>query len=164
MSDFANKSLQRNIMTLCDEMSDKELLELSNYLAYGFLDEESMTEATETFVDKAFGLPDWFRFVKTEHERRNKKTYFVERPWFDLDQYRAIVMFYMTKRFALAVAKVDKLEAEAKLVKVSKKLLKTKIKEAVLLSEYGGVFDKVEGWCNVADVLIDEGLLVLPED
>ena len=163
MNDFANTSLQVNIMNTCEKLSDKELLDLSNYLAYGFLN-EAMSETTEKVVDEFFGLANWFNFVKLEHEDRTNPKHFRNRPNFDLDQYRSIIMFYMTKRFAITIAKIESLEAKIKLNEVNEKLLKLKLKEAVINSLHEGVFDKVDGWGNISDVLVSEGLLRLEED
>lgn len=42
--------------------------------------------------------------------------------------------------------------------------LKVDLKNAIEDSFFDGVFDKCDGWCNVADVLIKHGLINLSED
>lgn len=148
-TDLISKSIMDNVKRFVDPLTDKQLNELCAFMLFNFI-EDQPTALQRRFVDEFFGADRWDSFVKESRKQTGVK-------WIDL-QSRSIVQdirgylnFYQTLRF-------EEVVKEGRWKKRFNDLKKAAA-EAVKNSEEDGVFCKIEGWCNIYEVLTDHGVL-----
>lgn len=149
--DLVRKSFMDNVEKFVEKLTNKELIELCQYLLYNFYNEPNQVQ--KDFVDQFFGLNfyKWVQQLKTPTMFGSQLQ--VES---DMSQIRGYLLYHQTERFAKLLKKPAKVESDN--AKLKKDLAK-----AVEDSYEFGTFDKCDGWCNVSDVLVSHGLLTLKD-
>lgn len=176
---FQQKSFQANMDAFLEKLDNLEFYQLTNFLNTTFYDTEP-NEIQAEFIDEFFGNKDWDGFINDYRGTANK--YIMSNGWVHvnevLSKVREYISFRLSHRFidllkekadlALEVSnlKVERCIDDLKTIKgdVKTLALKTELLDAIEDSKFDGVFDKMDGWCNVSDVLVRHNLITLEED
>lgn len=151
-------SLTNNLDKFLVKLTDRECIELSNYLSYNFL-KEPPTEIQKEFIEEFFTLDKWLNFYQQcKRKEMGLQIYFFSEPEF-WNEIRTHVLFHVSFLYERHLSKQEKEIKDIKIKKEDK--LKKDLDNAILDSEFDGVFDKCEGWCNVARVLENHKLINL---
>lgn len=156
-------SIQTNIENFLKDFSDIEAYQLCMYLGSRYMTQEPTQKQAE-FLDEFFDLDEWKRYVKAEKEISLSNELVMFRPVFDLNSVRTVLMFVVLQRIPNILKDISKLKVKEANKKLKQLELKAKLLGAVHDSYYDGVFDKCDGWCNIADVLVEAKLLKLPKE
>lgn len=157
------KSIQMNVEAFLKDLDALECYKLSLYLGGNFMT-EAPNEIQKKFVDEFFGFDEWIEFVYQERKDEQGQGAMFYRPSFDLAEVRAVVMYVTLQRIPDLLKTISKAKVKEATNKVKQAELKVKLLEAVHNSYDDGVFDKCDGWCNIANVLVEAKLLKLPKE
>ena len=156
--DLILKSLTNNLDNFLVKLTDLECLDLSNYLGYNFM-KKPPTEIQKEFIEEFFTLDRWLNFYQQcKRKEMGHEVYFSSEPEF-WNEIRTHVLFHISFLYDRYLAKEEKEIKDIKIKKEDK--LKKDLENAILNSEFDGVFDKCEAWCNVANVLEEHKLIDL---
>jgi len=153
MNHLKRKSLIENFNSFVKKLSDKDVLEISLYITTKF-DSNPPNNITKEFIDEFIGNDDWAVFVQDYRTGHNS----LFRPFIlvsEINEIRSLIMFEVTLRFNKLLNKkvVKKVDLIPK--------LKVDLKSAIDNSFEDDIFSKVDGWCNVSDVLVKYKLINL---
>lgn len=156
-------SIQMNVQAFLKDLSALECHNLSLYLGGNFMT-DAPNEIQKKFVNEFFGGAAWDKFIYNEKKDKQDQGAIFYRPSFDLEEIRAFVMYVTLQRIPDLLKEISKLKLKEATNKVKQATLKVNLLEAVHNSYFDGVFDKCDGWCNIADVLVEAKLLKLPKE
>lgn len=168
---LANK-LQEKVVEYCKKLSHKELQDLVIYLGNGIDDNVKPTKIQKEFCEVFLGSVSYAEYLRIVALPEDKKPFFtgVKRISTNLAELFSFVAWQSNLRISSVLLELanEKVKTSRLELKIAEKELKTaKIKEdiarAVENSYEDGEFYKVEGWCNISDVLVKHKLLKLDE-
>jgi hypothetical protein len=144
MSNIVFESTYENIRDFVGKHKNnlKGLVDLSVYIRSTNSLNVPPTKFEQEFIEMFFGTDNWVKYINEEKSPKFK--YFKHIPPFDLQTISQLLSFEVMLLVQENLSKKSELNV---------KKLKSDLKDAVSASEFDGVFDKVEGWCNVYDVL-----------
>lgn len=158
-----SNSIQTNIDTFIKDLTHLECYQLVLYLSNRYMTEEP-NEIQKKFVDEFFDIHEWLKFISIEKESEQGKTKYFYRPPFDLNNVRTILMFTVILRMPDILMENSNLTVHKTEEELKKIDLKIKLVLAFQNSHENGIFNKIEGWCNISEVLVEEKLLILPKE
>jgi hypothetical protein len=160
--DFKLQSLIGNFREFVEPLTDLELSELCNYMTLSFNDSPP-NKIAEKFIDEMIGIDDYLVYV-ADYRRELEGRVVSFRPMLIIEHINNLKKFLMAESSFRFHKHLKKIEGEVKSKEDDLDKLKLDLKNAIEDSFFDGVFDKCDGWCNVADVLIKHDLINLSED
>ncbi len=151
MNDLIRDSIFQNLKIFCQDLTDKEMSDLNNYLISDFTEKPSSVQ--ERFYKEFFDEKEWLEFVRVAKLKVKPSFSTVFRTTSELTEIRTLFSYFVQRRF-------EKLVKSTKPKTVSTRIkLKRELKNAIEESYFDGEFDKCDGFCNITDVLISHKLL-----
>lgn len=156
MGGITRRAIMDNIDNFAKNLSNKEISELNAYLLYGFLEVEP-NKIQEDFIEEFFGKIEFFEMVKYLKVKDDGKIFFHNTA--ATQDMLGLVRQMFSHHVQKALEEALKKENQVNILKSKQKVLRASCKIAVKESYIDGIFDKIEGWCNIMDVLIDNKIL-----
>lgn len=164
--DFEKQSLIRNFINFVNPLSDFDLAKLQQYMLEQFNDIPP-NELQKDFIDKFVGFDGWGQYIQyyrreilLENSGQPRSLFRPMAVIEDITNLRNMLAVECSSRFFKSL-KGNKLDKKPK---DWNKKLKSDLNNAVRNSYYEGIFDKIEGWCNIYDVLSYHKLLEPTEE
>lgn len=148
---LANK-LQELVVKFCDNLSFKELRDLAIYLGAEVSQKTKPSKIQQKFCEEFIGKVRFAEYLQ------NANIYFSN----DKIIGSEIAELYSFVSFQ-CILRSSELLLENGELKLKELKLKKDLAEAVIASFEGDIFYKVEGWCNISEVLEKYKLISLEE-
>ncbi len=144
--------LQELVVKFCDKLSFKELRDLGIYLGAEVSQKTKPSKIQQKFCEEFIGEVRYAEYLQ------NTNTYFSN----DKIVGSEIAELYNFVSFQ-CILRSSELLLENSELKLNELKLKKDLAEAVVASFEGNTFYKVDGWCNVSEVLEKYKLISLEE-
>lgn len=166
-SDFKLTSLIGNFQAFVEPLTDMELSSLCYYMTVDFNDSPP-NEIAKAFIEEFLGHNEWVKYLQDyRSELAGANSMF--RPMMLLEEVANLKRFLMAEssfRFHkhLQGHKIQNEKRAQKKIDVKWDNLKNELAAAIDESYFDGSFDKIEGFCNISDVLLKYELVKYPEE
>lgn len=152
--------LQENVVEYIKNFTDEELCNLTRLFG-AEIETRTPSDKEMLFIKEFIGEADYAEFIMLT--RATKKSFFsnIKMLNSNINEIYSYLAFQSNQRLAKLIN-----EQKKSAIKINKQKLKTlELKRDLLIaidnSYEDGVFYKVEGWCNISDVLVKHKLIKL---
>ncbi len=158
MENLINRDFFKHVETFCEDLDDISFLRLHEYLLYGYIDNEP-NEIQQKFIEVFFGQEDWETYIR-DIKGTDLKYFTHSRPTAELlRKCQSAFAFLSTIRLKNVLIQYQNEHIKNIDLEIGKVDLGLAILKAIKASLEDGVFSKIEGWCNVYDVLIEHNVI-----
>lgn len=163
--DIIFQSTYENIKEFIKGKNITELSKLYMYIMGSERMNRPPNDLEKSFIKEFFTHEAWAEYLQYYKRKMNGEyKYFTPIPPFDLPTIAGILSFEIMQLLKNELSELATLRKYKERKQKERKDLKSDLKTAINDSYDDGVFYKVDGWCNVAEVLERNKLITLTED
>lgn len=148
------------IQNFIEDKELKDLIELHLYITGTACMQRPPTDLEKVFIEEFFTNEAWADYLQRRKREENGRQNFFYVPPFDLPTIQGILAFEINLLTSKELKKRDLNKKKVENIKIIKKELENALDNSV----FDGIFDKVDGFSNIYEVLIKHNLVKERED